>query len=136
MTKIVNLPRGLKVDIFSLPEDFDDRIKQAFADCTYGTNANYTYQDKLAFVDRVRQYLHHASDTTECVKNLVLKTYEYNLSEYGELTDIDDFATLEFAETVFDEGRTNLYAHYTGDHHIDDKIMEMLVRIVKVVIDY
>lgn len=136
MTKIVDLPRDLKFDVFALPEDFDDQIRQAFKDYTHGTSKAYTYQDKLSFIDCVRQYLHNAKDATECVKTLVLETYKYNLDEYGELTDIDDFNTLDFMTEAFEKGRTDLYANYTGDHHIDDKIMEMVVRIIKVVINY
>lgn len=136
MKKIIELPRGMKVDVFALPDDFDEQIRQAFADYTDGTSSDYTYQDKLAFIDCVRKYLHHAVDSTVCVKDLVLETYEANLDEQWELTDIGEFNTLEFMEYAFDKGRTNLYAHYTGDHHIDDKIMEMVVRIIKVVIAY
>ena len=136
MTKIVELPRGLRFDVFALPEDFDDQIRQAFKVYTYGTSKAYTYQDKLLFIDRMREYLHNATDAAECVKTLVLEAYEYNLDEYGELTDIDEFNTLEFMAEVFKRGKTNLYSHYTGDHHIDDKIMEMAVRVIRVVMNF
>lgn len=136
MKKIVTLPRNIEVDVFALPDDFDEQIRQAFADYTNGTSSDYTYQDKLAFIDCMRKHLHHAVDSAECVKDLVLETYEANLDEQWELTDISEFQTLEFMEYVFDKGRTNLYAHYTGDHHIDEKIMEMVLRIIKIIVEW
>ena len=29
-----------------------------------------------------------------------------------------------------------LYSHYTGEHHKDEKIMQLLYRVIKVVINY
>lgn len=135
-TKQVDLPRGLRFDVFALPEDFDDQIRAAFAAYTEGTNPAYTYQDKLAFIDRMREYIHEARDADLCVREIALETYQYNLDEYGSLTDIDEFNTMEFMEQVFERGRTNLYSHYTGNHRIDDKIMEMIARVIKVVINF
>lgn len=43
----INLPRGLEVDIFNLPEDFKEQVEQAFREYTSGTAKAYMYADKL-----------------------------------------------------------------------------------------
>lgn len=37
----INLPRGLKVDIFNLPENFDEEINRVFGEYTKGTSKDY-----------------------------------------------------------------------------------------------
>ena len=48
----INLPRGLEVDIFDLPEDFEEQVEQAFREYTSGTAKAYMYVDKLGFIAR------------------------------------------------------------------------------------
>lgn len=47
----VNFPRGLVFDLDNIPDDFEAQIRQAFHDFTEGTRKEYTYQDKLLFID-------------------------------------------------------------------------------------
>ena len=132
----IKFPRGIVIDINQIPQDFDQIIRKSFSEYTEGTSKSYTYQDKLAYIDVCRKLLHKAEDAQNCVIELMKKHMEYEVSESGRISDKEDYFSVEFMERCFDEGRTNLYAHYTGDHHIDDKIMELLVRVIKVVINY
>lgn len=132
----IRLPRGLYVDVNDIPEDFDEIVRKTFEEYTEGTAEDYTYQDKLHFIDLCRKYVHRAEDGWDCVVELMKDRFETELRECGEIMSEEDFLCTEFMEECFNAGRTNLYHHYTGNHHIDDKIMEVLVRVIKVVINY
>jgi hypothetical protein len=43
----INLPRGLEVDIFNLPEDFKEQVEETFKEYTSGIAKAYMYADKL-----------------------------------------------------------------------------------------
>lgn len=126
------------VDTNNIPVDFDTMVLEAFKDFTRGTNPRYMYQDKLAFIDSCAECLHKAHDSYDAVKNLILKQTEWNLDEYGELPDADEFWDMGFMCECYENGRkaASLYDHYTGNHRIDDVIMDLLVRVIKVVINY
>ena len=132
----IMFPRRIVVDVNNVPDDFDEIILDAFKDYTELTREDYTYQDKLAFIDRCRELLHHSQNEADCVMELMKDRFEYGVNEYGEFPDESDFLSTEFMEDCYREGKTNLYAHYTGDHHVDEKIMKLLVRVIKVVITY
>lgn len=132
----VRFPRGVVVDINNIPEDFDEQIRKSFEAYTDGTAKEYTYQDKLAYIDKCRMYIHKAESTSNCVVELMKELLEYQVTENGEIPEAEDYLSVEFMEQCFEEGRTNLYHHYTGDHHQDDKIMQLLTRAIRVVINY
>jgi len=132
----IKLPRGIKIDIDNIPDDFDEIISNAFQEYTEGTRKEYTYQDKLAFIDRCRELLHHSGNEEDCIMELMKDRFEYEVNECGEFPDESEFLSIEFMAQCYQAGKTNLYAHYTGDHHVDDKIMELLARVIKLVMDY
>lgn len=132
----IKFPRGIRIDIDHVPEDFDSLIRKSFAEYTEGTNTDYTYQDKLAFIDLIRKYAHEAENAEQSVMELMKDRFEYEVSECREFPDKDDFLTVEFMSECFDAGRTDLHSNYTDDHHKDEKIMKLLVRAIKVVMDY
>jgi len=131
-------PRGIVIDTSDVPVDFETKIQEAFKEYTHGTNPQYMYQDKLGFIDCCVKYLHQAHCSNEAVKNLIKDGVEWNLDEYGDLPDKDDFWSIEFMEHCYEEGRKNaqLYGHYIGRHREDAIIMHLLYRAVKVVMDY
>ncbi|MDO5845103.1 MAG: hypothetical protein Q4Q53_08170 [Methanocorpusculum sp.] len=132
----IKFPRGVEIDVDNVPNNFEDVIRESFEGYTKGTAEDYTYQDKLAYIDLCRKYLHRAEDTNSCVLKLMKDYLEYEVSEQGEVPDKDDYLSIEFMETCYENGRTNLYDHYYNDHHTNDKIMALLVRVIKVVINY
>lgn len=132
----IKLPRGIKIDIDNIPDDFDEIISNAFQEYTEGTRKGYTYQDKLAFIDRCRELLHHSEDEEDCVMELMKGRFEYEVSECGDFPDESDFLSIDFMAECYQKGKTNLYAHYTGDHHKDDKIMKILETVIKIVINF
>ena len=89
---ILNFPRGLTVDIENPPSDFEEQIKQCFRDYTEGTAKEYTYQDKLAFIDRIRELANDVPEySTDAVMELMKGHFEFQISEYGEFPNEDDF---------------------------------------------
>ena len=134
----IRFPRGIEVDINNVPDDFDNIVRNAFGEYTEYTREEYMYQDKLAFIDSCAELLHKAKGSSNAVKRLILKQTEFELDEYGDFPDADDFWNMRFMEDCYNEGKNDmcLYSHYTGDHRKDDQIMHLLYRVIKVVMNY
>lgn len=131
----VKFASNVEIDLAHIPEDFEDRIRESFKKFTIDTAKDYTYQDKLAYIDVMRRYLHEAHDAEECVRHLMHECLN-EVIEYGDIPNREDYLSVEFMTSCFDAGRTNLYAQYTRDHHVDEVIMQLMVRAIKVVINY
>ena len=132
----IKFPRGVEVDIDKVPEDFEEQIRKSFQGYTEGTAKEYRYHDKLAYIDRCREYAHGDKDPDFAVGELIKDTFCDRYDEFGEFTSESDFLSAEFMEDCYRAGNMNLYSHYTNDHHKDDKIMKLLERAIKVVINY
>lgn len=138
----VMLPRGLVVDVMELPEDFDEKVRKAFMEYTNGTAEDYRYHDQLAFIDLCCCYAHsgtsgHHTHTETAVNKLVTDRMRYEWEENNEFVSEEDIYSKEFMCECYDEGSklTKLYGHHTGDHHIDDAVMKMLCRVIRIVMD-
>lgn len=137
----VNLPMGMTVDVYNLPDDFEIQVQQAFAEYTSGTSKDYTYQDKLCFIDLASNYLHGGKSSDEAVRQLMHDKFDYELDDQGRFADETDYYSTEFMEWCYEEGAESQKLHsrtFEGvkDHHDREKIEEMLVRFIKAVIDY
>ena len=140
---IVRFPKGIKVDLDNVPEDFETQIKEAFKDYTYGTASDYTYQDKLAFIDQIVEKLHRAGDEWDGVKNLLIEQFDYNISDFSELPDRDDFESIPFMQDCYKRGNDDRKLYYqfpddrgVVDHHVYDKIMMLEYRAIKAVMEW
>lgn len=67
----IRLPRGIKVDIFNLPEDFEEQIKESFRGYTDETAKEYRYCDKLGYIDRCIEYLNGGKHSDDIVNEMV-----------------------------------------------------------------
>ncbi|MCI6831031.1 MAG: hypothetical protein MR896_02955 [Clostridiales bacterium] len=135
----IKFPRGVEVDIDKVPEDFEEQIRKSFQGYTEGTAKAYQYQDKLSYIDLCRRYAHgnNSYDWIErTVSDLIKDTFCDRFDEFGEFVDESEFLSVRFMETCCEAGSMNLYSNYTNDHHKDDKIMKLLERAIKVVINY
>lgn len=135
----INLPRGLEVDIFNLPEDFKEQVEQAFEEYTSGTAKAYMYVDKLGFIDRCVEYLNGNEDSEDAVNALVEKAMIAEWRNNGELIKEDDIYSIEFMKDCYGKGKegARLDSHFgTDDHHIYDQIQKVLVQIITVVMNY
>ena len=135
----VNFPRGLVFDLDNIPDDFEAQIQKAFHDYTDGTRKEYMYQDKLCFIDRTVELLHGGKRNDALVDEWLSGYADHERNENGYFITKDDAFSWESMEAMVDVGRKqqSLYGEYTekGSHE-DEKIMKLLVRTIKVVMDY
>lgn len=138
---ICKLPMNIEVDIYNLPEDFEKQIQAKFAEYTKGTAKDYTYQDKLCFIDLVTKSLHGDMQEDKAVRKLMIDKFEFELDEQGRFADESDYYTQEFMEYCYQAGVENQRLHsrtFEGvrSYHDREKIEEMLVKIIKAVIEF
>ncbi len=134
---IVYFPRGYRVNVFDVPENFETQIKMLFQEYTSGTAKDYRDEDKLRFIDAMRKTVHNYPLTPDDAVNNIVK--EYMLSYYddtGELLQEEDIYCNEFMQECFCRGMMNLHDDYGDDHYIYDEVHKLLVRAIKVVINY
>lgn len=138
---IVKLPMGMTVDVYNLPDDFEIQVQQAFTEFTCGTSKDYTYQDKLYFIDLASKYLHGEKSSEKSVRKLMHDKFDYELDGQGRFADETDYYTIEFMEWCYEEGTESQKLHsrtFEGvkDHHDREKIEEMLIRFIKAVVEF
>lgn len=135
----INLPRGLEVDIFNLPEDFKEQVEQTFREYTSGTAKAYMYVDKLRFIDRCVEYLNGDKGSDDVVNSLVEEAMIAEWRSNGEIIQEDDIYSIDFMEDCYREGKEDakLNSHFgTDDHHIYDQIQKVLVHVITIVMNY
>lgn len=135
----INLPRGLEVDIFDLPDDFKEQVEQAFREYTSGTAKAYMCVDKLGFIDRCVEYLNGKVDSNSAVNTLVEEEMIAEWRNNGEIIKEDDIYSIEFMEDCYRKGKEDakLNSHFgTDDHHIYDQIQKVLVQMIAIVMNY
>ena len=101
----VKLPRGIEVDIFDLPEDFEEQIKESFRGYTAGTAKAYKYCDKLGYIDCCIRHLNGGKRSDDIVNEMVEGRILYEWRENREIIDEDDVYSFEFMEDCYDRGK-------------------------------
>lgn len=135
----IKLPRGLEVDVFNLPEDFEELIKQSFKEYTSGTAKEYMYMDKLRFIDWCVKYINGNRSSDEMVDILAKKMMCEAWDERKELIEEDDIYNFDFMQQCYDAGIENAsLSPYPGkvEHHIYDQIQKVLVQVITIVMNY
>lgn len=138
---IVYLPRKMMVDIDDIPNDFEEQVQKCFAEYTEMTNPAYMYHDKLAFIDRMVELLHGGKDADDAVMDLMKGYLEHEVGEYGNIPSEEDYLSIEFMETCYSQGERDrrLYSKEwfpKQRKHDDDKVMKLLCRAIKAVMEY
>lgn len=138
---IIRLPRNVEIDLDNIPEDFDQIVRDTFRDYTEGTRDDYCFEDKLCFIDHCVELLHNVGDPDVEVMKLMKERFEHNVCEYGTFPNEEDFLSVEFMEHCFHMGqeRTRLFSvfeKFARNKRDHEKIEKLLLRIMRVVIDY
>ena len=136
---IITLLRGITVDIDNIPEKFDEIISESFGEYTEETNPDFTYLDKLLYIDQTVKRLHKVNDSYEAVKSLMIDFFEGEVDELGNIPNKEDYLSIEFMERCYERGQQDgrLYSfEFCDDRYDNEKIMKILCRIIKVVMDY
>ena len=135
----INLPRGLEVDIFNLPEDFKKQVEEASKEYTSGTAKAYMCVDKLGFIDWCVEYLNGDEDSDDVVNSLVEEAMIAKWRNNGEIIEEDDIYNIDFMEDCYRKGKEDakLNSHFrTNDRHIYDQIQKVLVQVITIVMNY
>ena len=135
----INLPRGLEVDIFDLPENFDKEVNRVFGEYTRETSKDYRDCDRLGFIDCCVRHINGNKDGYDVVDQKVEDFITSQWREYGQLDNKDDVYSVDFMADCYAEGVRNavLCSHFgIDDHHIYDQIQKVLVRIIRDVMSY
>lgn len=139
MKRKMMFPRGIEVDIYNPPEDFDEQIRKSFEEFTRGTRKEFVYQDKLLYIDYLNEYVHGIRhvDNYDIVSDFVKKNFSEYLDEYGDFYPEDDYRTIDGLVIVYNLGhdKMRLYGHYE-DYASYERVMELLARAIKVVMNF
>ena len=138
---IVILPRGLEVDLDNIPDDLEEQVQKCFSEYTEMTNPKFMYHDKLCFIDVMVKKLHGDKDSDDAVMDAMKDYMEYEVREYGNIPSKEDYLDVGFMESCYALGQTSMemYSHSWRKNqrkHDDDKIMKVLCRATKAVMDY
>lgn len=136
---MVKFPREIEVDIFNLPEDFEEQIKESFRGYTAGTAKEYRCCDKLKYIDCCIKHLNHCSYSDNIVNEMVEERILCQWREYGEVIKKDDIYCFEFMGDCYNRGREDarLYSNFgSDDHHIYEQIQKVLVKVITIVMNY
>lgn len=133
---VIELPRNEEVDVFNIPENFDDVIRRIFAEYTDGTCAAYRDVDRLGFMDCVVRHLNGDKEEDDLVdarvKDMMAHAWDYD----GEMLDEDDIFCREFMYDCCRMGQESceIGGRYgIDDHHIYDEVHKVVARIMRVV---
>ena len=135
----INLPRGLEVDIFNLPDNFDEEINRVFGEYTQKTVKDYRDCDRLRFIDCCVRHINGNKKSYDVVDEKVEDFITAQWREYGQLDNKDDVYSADFMADCYEEGVQNavLCSHFgTDDHHIYDQIQEVLAQVITIVMNY
>lgn len=136
MEKILYFPRGVQVCITPdsvVPTEFRKEIQKAFHDYTEGTAKAYQIQDKLAFIDRIRE-LNYPVKGEEIVTEFILQTFD----ESGEV-NTSDLADRESVANIVDAAVRRAFAgwhHWGDDHHYAEPACEFVAAAIEEVMKY
>lgn len=133
---IIELPRGVKVNIFNIPENFDAIVLKCFAEYTEGTSAAYRDVDRLGFIDVFVKKLHKSKgDYVAIVDDYIEGLLYGSWKEEGQLPFGEDVYCRETMYELYRLGQESreIAAKYGGDYHIYDEIHKILARAIKIV---
>ena len=136
----IELPRGVVVDVFNLPDDFEERIIKSFKDYTAEMEKEYRYRDKLTYIDCCVQHLNGDNKNPyDIVNDIVENRILYEWREYREIIKESDVYCVDFGYDCYQKGEENakLYSHFgSDDHYIYDQIQQVLVKVITIVMNY
>ena len=137
ITKYLNLPCGLRIDIYNVPEDLEAQVQKAFGEYTEGTSSDYTDEDRLCFIDVMMEKIRQADPYDE-VNEMIKDRFAWELEEQGRIMDSDEFydGTGFFAECYAAGQKAAQLRYKCDDHHVSDIVNPIIVRVIRAVMDW
>ena len=138
---IIKLPRELEIDLDNIPDNLEEQVQRCFAEYTEGTNPKFMYHDKLCFIDVMVKKLHGDRDSDDAVMDAMKDYLEYEVKEQGCIPDSNDYLDVGFMEHCYNLGQRSMEMYSRNwDRaklkHDADKIMKVICRATKAVMDY
>ncbi len=140
---ILQFPRGVAVSIFPYDtaylndekflEEFKRQIREAFQGYTAGTNPDYILQDKIMFIDLIRELNFEVSSRqilNECIRNQVDDAGAFDLENSFDTDDL---------EQLIDEGVSRYsrsWTNWSPDKHVNATAIMFVSIAIKVVLNY
>ena len=135
-SKVLYFPRGVEVRITPksvVTDGFRQKIRDSFRDYTYGTREDYRYQDKLAYINLIREE-NFKVDAEELI-NKYIKNQLCNQGEFS-LDDFKDFETLGSLINLGIGRSLKDWRHWSGDHHLDEPACKFVQAAIEEVMNY
>lgn len=140
---ILQFPRGIAITIFphdtrqfkksEFWEDFRTQIKKSFRDYTAETNPEYYVEDKLSFINLIRELNFNVSG-----KQIVNERIREEFDDKNEVY-LEDVSDTNSIEEMIDEG---LYRYkkdwnrWSGDKHVDEIVCVLVAEAIRTVMEY
>lgn len=140
---ILQFPRGIAITIlpydmsqfhqFGFWEDFREKIKKSFRDYIKGTTPDYILQDKLCFINLIRE-LNFDVSGRQIVNEHIREEFDDKNEVY--LEDVSDTNSIE---EMIDEG---LYRYkkdwnrWSGDKYVDEIVCVLVAEAIRTVMEY
>ncbi|MGT2743658.1 hypothetical protein [Streptococcus plurextorum] len=134
----IRLPYIEPIETENLPDDLETLVKKSFTRFTEGTNKDYTFADKLLYLDNMRRfYLRNYTDTSFEITKLLGENFRYQLDEYDDVLDKEDVLSTDFTEYCFDKGFMPLSDTWDKwSSSADTRAKKAIVEIIKIVINF
>lgn len=98
---IINLPQiNTPINLGAPPENLEDIVCESFSKYTEGTREKYTFADKLAYIDMLRDWLHPKS-SDDVVRDMFRDYFDYQLDENGDIPDHEDYWSMDFSRVAW-----------------------------------
>lgn len=135
-SKVLHFPWGVEVRITPksvVTDEFRQQIRDSFRDYTCGTHEDYRYQDKLAYINLIREE-NFKVDGAHLI-NEYISDQIWNQGEFS-LDDFKDFETLEGIINLGIDRSLKNWHHWSGDHHLDEPACRFVLAAIEEVMNY
>ena len=134
----IRLPYIESIETEQLPNNFEELVKISFTKFTEGTNKDYTFEDKLLYLDNMRKYyLRGYTDTNFEITKLLGENYRYQLDEYGTTLEKEEVLSTEFMEHCFDKGFMPFRDSWDKwSSSRNDNIHKVILKIIEIVVNF
>lgn len=140
---ILQFPRGVTVTIFPYDKspledkeflmDFKRKITHSFAEYTKGTNLKYIAEDKLSFIDLIRE-LNFKVSGEEIVNEWIRQEFDDKDEVY-----LEDISDTEEIESMIDEGIRRYkksWSQWCADKHANEIAIALVSIAIRQVLNY
>lgn len=135
-SKVLYFPRDVEVRITPesvVTDKFRQQIRDSFQGYTWGTRADYRYQDKLAYINLIREenFKVDAEDLiNEYISNQIWDQGEFSLDDFKDFETLAGIINLGIDRSLKD------WHQWSGDHHLDEPACKFVQAAIEEVMNY